>query len=256
MQQDSVFGAAAVHADSPTGPVSQGNAPAAELGASFEQPALAPLRLSTKARVWGDASSSAFEPPLSQTWSPQDRAAFRLKFGHRCMFCGLESQALEIHNRNQNHGDMRPENLGPADPLCHRWQHLGELGKGNALLVYLPDLSPRDASHLLRTTLVGLLSNVPAMRASARKVLNWMASHQAYVAEAWGSSDPVAFAAALARAVSEDRDRQDLALSNLALVVHPDSLSGEAAHWRNELEGRHREASWPDLHHRVTNAPT
>jgi hypothetical protein len=171
------------------------------------------------------------------------------------MFCGLESLATEEHNLNHNHGDIRSENLGLADSLCHRWQHLGELGKGNGLLVYLPGLSARNASHLLRTTLIALLSSQEKRQSDARKLLNWMASHHVYVDQAWGTSDPAAFASALARTVSLDRDQQDLALANLALVIHPETLSAEAHIWRRELQTRRSEASWEALYHDVMNAP-
>jgi len=229
--------------------------PASDLGASFERPALVQLGLSTKARVWGDASRDALEPPPSKGWGPTERSALLSRLHHRCMFCGLESQTAEVHNRNDNHGDLRPENLGAADPICHRWQHLGELVKGNAMLVYLPGLSPCDASHLVRTTLVALQSSDPDKHSAARKVLNWMASHHVYVDDAWGSSDPAAFASALARTVAEDRDRKNLALRGLALVIHPDSLRQHTTQWTRELAARHGESTWSDLHHRVTNAP-
>jgi intracellular multiplication protein IcmJ len=257
MKQGRKYGvASAAPTSSPSGPVSQAEEPAPQLGANFEHPASAPLGFSTKARVWGDDLGATLDPAAADGWSQPRRTALRNELHHRCMFCGLESQTAEVHNRNDNHRDLRPENLGLADPICHRWQHLGELGKGNAMLVYLPGLSPSDASHLLRTTLAALQARRQATRSEGRKVLNWMASHHIYVDEAWGSSDPAAFASALARSVAEDRDRKGLALCGLALVIHPDTLRDDAALWAQELGARHDEARWPDFHHGVINAPT
>lgn len=233
-----------------------GGAPSKELGANFDRPAPTQLLLATKARVWGDSAPDALEPTEAAGFASAARTATLAQHAHRCMFCTLESLTVEVHNINHNHGDLRDENLGAADPLCHRWQHLGELGKGNALLVYLPGLSPIDASHFLRTTMVALLSDDEATKRDAQKLLNWMASHHTYVDEAWGTSDPSAFANALIRTAGAGPDHQAISLANLALVVNPATLQAATARWRAELLARRSESGWPALHHDLINAPT
>src|SRR5205814_7379442 len=202
--------------------------PDSELASNFARPALSPLQLSTKSSVWGDPSGSAMEP-AEGVWGQGSARSHTLQQHHnRCMFCGLQSIANEVHNRNDNHRDVQPDNLGVADAICHRWQHLGEIGQGNGLLVYLPNLAPHDVSHLLRTILVALQSGDQSTRDDGRRLLNWMASHHQYVADAWGSSDPSVFATAITRTAQEDRSRRALAFEHLALVLNPDALDSAA----------------------------
>jgi intracellular multiplication protein IcmJ len=222
---------------------------------NFARPALCLLQLSTKSSVWGDASWSAIEPTEGG-----DRAFSRsvtLQQHHnRCMFCGLQSIANEIHNRNDNHRDVRPENLGVADAICHRWQHLGEIEQGDGLLVYLPKLAAQDVSHLLRTILVALQSDEAAARDDGRRLLNWMASHHRYVVDAWGTSDPREFATAITRTAQEDRSRKALAFEHLALVLNPKTVDNAARQWAADAAVKWPTAAWPRVHHGVMNAPT
>ena len=172
------------------------------------------------------------------------------------MFCGLQSIANEVHNRNDNHRDVQPDNLNVADSICHRWQHLGEIGQGNGLLVYLPNLAPHDVSHLLRTVLVALLSGEESTRNDGRRLLNWMASHHQYVEDAWGSSDPSVFATAITRTAQEDRSRRALAFEHLALVLSPEALDSAARQWATEVNAKWPVTLWSLVHHDVMNAPT
>ncbi len=223
---------------------------------NINQPALAPLVLSTKSTVWGDPSPEALEP---FTETPQDRALRRTTLqchGYRCMFCGLESLASEVHNRNDNHRDVRAENLAVADAICHRWAHLGQLRKGEGLIVYLPGLPARDVSHLLRTILVAMHCDDEAARKDAKRLLNWMASHHEYVEKSWGTSEPSAFAAAIARTAHEDPMRRSIAFGNLALVINPQVVEEATRQWRAELTARWPVSAWPTVAHDVLHAPT
>ncbi|WP_051243684.1 hypothetical protein [Azohydromonas australica] len=226
------------------------------VGSNVEQPALAPLVLSAKSIVWGDPSPQAVEPFAD---SPEDRALRRTtlqRHSHRCMFCGLESLANEVHNRNDNHRDVRAENLAVADAICHRWAHLGQLRKGEGLIVYLPGLTARDVSHLLRTILVAMQCDDEAARKDAKRLLNWLASHHEYVEQSWGTSEPSAFAAAIARTAHEDRMRRCIAFENLALVINPQIVEEATRQWRDELTARWPVAAWPTAAHDVLHAPT
>lgn len=243
-----------------TSPSAAGSAsgPAATnaVGSNFERPALAPLLLSTKSTVWGDAAPDALEPFANTAQDRALRSSTLQRHGHRCMFCGLESLANEVHNRNDNHRDLSEENLMVADPICHRWFHLGQLRKGEGLVVYLPGLSGRDASHLLRTILIALTCDDEAARKDAKRLLNWMASHHEYVRQRWGSSEPSAFAAAVARTVHDDPARRAIAFEGLALVIHPQTVEKATQQLRAELTAHWPVSAWPRIAHDVLHAPT
>jgi intracellular multiplication protein IcmJ len=234
---------------------SGGRRPIGEMASTIEH-ALAPLQLSTKSSVWGDASGNALEPVDREWGQGLARGATLQQHHYRCMFCGLQSASNEVHNRNDNHRDVQADNLGVADAICHRWQHLGELGQGNGLLVYLPGLAPRDVSHLLRTLLIALQSGDRSTRDDGRRLLNWMASHHQYVAEAWGSSDPSVFAAAITRTAQEDKGRRALAFEHLALVLNPETLGDAVQQWAAEATAKWPVTAWARVHHDVMNAPT
>jgi intracellular multiplication protein IcmJ len=230
------------------------------LGKNFSQRGLAPLSLSTKAVVWGDASGLGLEPLPAEDHTADLRNKVVRQHGNRCMFCGLESLSNEVHNVNHNHRDATPENLRLADAICHRWQHLGELGAGNGVLVYLPQLAARDVSHLLRTVLVGLACGDAAFERDAKTLLNWIASHREYVEIAWGSSNPRVFATALQRLNQAEGGVWEGAsggiFEGLALVINPDVLSKSTAVWASELSAEQQPADWQKVYHDVMHAPT
>jgi intracellular multiplication protein IcmJ len=223
--------------------------PHAALGANFAQRALAPLGFATKATVWDSASSAAAL-----------RTEAVIQSGSRCMFCGLTSAANELHHLNDNHQDESPGNLSTADAICHRWRHLSEVGAGQGLLVYLPQLAPRDVSHLLRTVTVGLNSHYPNTQTEAKTLLNWLASHSEYVDNAWGTSEPTAFGAAIQRLSHECSGSNgwvpEIVFEGLALIINPAALTQPAAVWAAELSPQQQPAEWPQIYHSVMHAPS
>ncbi|MFC6478548.1 HNH endonuclease [Pseudomonas asuensis] len=174
------------------------------LGASFETTLLSPLLLSSKSRIFGDKSGQALEPVLST----EQRKEVLKSDSYKCMFCGYHSVENEIHSLSDNHQDDREENLRVADPLCHRWQHLGELSSTDAVMVYLPGLSAQDLNHLQRTIMVALETGDDQIKKDANKILNWLGSHRDYIKEAWGSYEPNVFAEALLRLKEEDKEKR------------------------------------------------
>lgn len=234
----------------------QKNQPRSGLAANFERRPLAPLGFSTKRAIWGAPASGDLEPMHPGEPSTATRIGVLQRNGHRCMFCGLVSMVNEVHSRNDNHHDLQSENLDVADPICHRWQHLGELGAGNGIIVYLPGLSTTDVSHLFRTILIALRGSDAVTRADAQRLLNWLASHRQYVEEAWGTSDPADFAAAIRHTVQEDPSRLASAFEHLALVINPVLLEAATRRWIEEAATRWPLDAWPRVHHDVLNAPT
>ncbi|UUZ54103.1 hypothetical protein LP419_37660 [Massilia sp. H-1] len=148
------------------------------------------LSLSDACRVWGQ------ERPVTPatTWNAPvtvDAAKAALaRDAYRCRFCGYRSAHNLVHHANDLHRDEHPDNLWTCDPLCHGWQHLGDMPEQFAVIAYLPGLSPADVNHLQRTLMVALHCGGDADKAAARDVLNWAASHRDYVTPAWGSSAP------------------------------------------------------------------
>lgn len=183
---------------------------------------------------------------------PQDHPGHAVR---PCMFCELDSGCNEVHHINDNHLDTRPENLGSACALCHRWQHLGDLGNGEAYLCYLPDLTPQDANHLLRTLLVALASDDASAREDAHALLNWMGSHRDYVKQAWGTCEPGVFAQALLRQSADEKEWREISFADLALVVRPGSIAGAVTHWNAATYAGLPACEWPRVHHGIMNAP-
>ncbi len=159
-------------------PPDQNQKPATDVGVNFDQTALANLTISTKCRVWGAQGAASFEP----AWAVDDAGALRSETLHRdaysCRFCGFVSSHNGIHNANDNHGDLRADNLWTADALCHSWHHLGELPEHHGVIAYLPGLSAQDVNHLQRTIFVALQSSDEEVQADAMALLNWAASHR------------------------------------------------------------------------------
>ncbi|CAH2782495.1 MAG: IncI1 plasmid conjugative transfer protein TraT [uncultured Paraburkholderia sp.] len=229
--------------------------PKPSLGSTFEKAANSALLFSTKSRVWGDKHPSAVEPTEPEFERQDLRRKTLVADGHRCMFCGFYSSQNQVHNLSDNHRDVRAENLRAADHLCHGWNHLGELGEGNAVIAYLPGLSGQDANHLQRTIIVAVQSDDPAVREDAKKLLNWMASHRDYAKDAWGTSDPAVFAEAIVRLEEEDREKREVVFQDLAVVFNPGPYTQVAATWARESYGTLPVGKWGQVYHDVMNAP-
>ncbi|MET3132770.1 intracellular multiplication protein IcmJ [Oxalobacteraceae bacterium GrIS 1.11] len=230
-------------------------APGDDLGANIKHPALPPLTFATKSRVWGDQSGAAREPTVSAFLAPGFKHAVLARDAWRCHFCGFASHHNEVHSLNDNHNDVRVENLQAADPLCHGWQHLGELARGDAAVAYLPGLSPQDINHLQRTIMVALASDDAAARADARTLLNWLASHRDYAARAWGTHDPAVFADALVRQPENERDFREIAFDGLGIVFHPRFAAGALAAWLGEAYAPCPTTGWGQVYHDIMHAP-
>lgn len=229
--------------------------PAASLGRNFDQPALPVMSLATKARVWGDKAPSAVEP-VAELLTKDLRSEVLRDGKNRCYFCGFPSMASEVHNLNHNHQDLRKENLRPVDALCHGWQHLGELGVGDAFISYLPGLSPQDVNHLQRSIFVALETGDEVTKEDARKLLNWMASHRQYTEHAWGTFEPSVFADALAKSDGVGTEVKNFVLQDLAVVFNPGRYSLNAQGWSQDAYKFMPAATWPKVYYEIMNAPS
>ncbi len=233
----------------------QNAAPDISLGANFEHPALPPLVFSTKSRVWGDRSGAAHESTGPIFEAQGFKQSILSRDGNRCRFCGFASRFNEVHNLDDNHNDVRIENMQAVDPFCHGWQHLGEFEKGDAVVAYLPGLSPQDVNHLQRTIMVALESGEADAREDAKALLNWMASHRDYAARAWGTYDPAVFADALVRQPANERDFREIVFDGLGVVFHPRLAAGPVASWLGEAYASYPTTCWHRVYHDIMNAP-
>lgn len=211
-----------------------------------------PLLLSTASKVWRRHHGAQPGPAHQQDAISGTSAG---GVNEPCMFCGFNFGRNETHHRNDNHQDVRPENLGAICAVCHSWQHLGDLPSGDAYICYLPGLSPQDASHLMRTLLVALGSEATNARADAHALLNWLASHRIYVQQAWGSCEPAVFASALLRQSAEEKEWREISFGDLALIVSPACIADASASWLNESYREHPVSAWPRVYHGIMHAP-
>lgn len=223
--------------------------------ANGEQSFLPPLTFATKSRVWGDRSGASREPVATAFLAPGLKQSVLAKTDYRCRYCGFASRENEVHNLNDNHDDIRPENLQAVDLLCHGWQHLGELASGDAAIVYLPGLSPPDINHLQRTIMVALESADAEIRSDAKTLLNWLASHRDYAERAWGTHDPAIFADALVRQPLNERDLREIVFDGLGVVFHPSLAVDAIQGWLSEAYAAYPAADWAQVYHDIMNAP-
>lgn len=229
--------------------------PAPGLGANFEQAPRATLQLSTKAQVWGDRSGTAWEP-AGETWQAMGgRGQVLQQLGSRCAFCGLPTQRLQVHSRDDLHLRVDLDNLAAADALCHGWHHLGELAAGDGYLVYLPGLSPQDVNHLQRTLLIALASDDAELRADAEALMTWLVTHRDYVKRGWGTYEPAPFAQAITRLNQVEGDPREDVFAGLAVVFHPELMQEETRQWSRELQVRHPLSQWKQVYHAVMHSP-
>ena len=229
--------------------------PDALLGRNFERPALPSMNLSTKAQVWGDKEVASTEPG-KKSLSQELRTEVIRESKQRCYFCGFPSQSLEIHNINHNHQDVRKENLRAVDALCHGWQHLGEIGEGNAFIGYLPGLVAQDVNNLQRCIFVALETGDEETKSDAKKLLNWLASHRQYTEAAWGTFEPGVFANALIKMEGVGADVHGVVFRDLAVIFNPGTYSVSAQKWAHDAYKSTPTASWPNLYHEIINAPS
>lgn len=75
---------------------------------------------------------------------------------YKCRFCSFRAlKWQEVHHRNNDHADNRPNNLVTACSFCHMVQHIGLAGKNNeAVLIWLPEIPQDRLHHIVRTILV------------------------------------------------------------------------------------------------------
>lgn len=198
------------------------------IGNNFKRPARRQQYLSSKKVVWGREKSDSWKPEFEvEKPPPMSQQA-------GCVYCGFSGFGEEVDNLNDNHLDVTPENLAPVDHLCHAWHHLGEIEAGQGLLIFVPGLAPADVVHLQRTIFVALETGSKEQRDEAKALLNWLASHNQYVKDVWGTDQPSHFGMAMTAGNEDPLARQYGALRDVALLLNPSRVSNLVSRWAAE----------------------
>jgi intracellular multiplication protein IcmJ len=74
-----------------------------------------------------------------------------------CRFCGFRDKGayIQVHHRDDDHGNNRMDNLVTACIHCHAVHHIGLWGVWDeAVLIYLPEIEQWQLSHICRSILV------------------------------------------------------------------------------------------------------
>lgn len=219
--------------------------------------ALPVLRFGTKCRIFGDASGAAFEP-LDDDWPASARDTLLELRNHRCHYCGLLAANHQVHNLNNNHCDLRQDNLVAACALCHAWRHLDDLPPGAAGIAYLPGLRPQQVNDLQRALAIALHADDADLAADARALLDWLHGRREPVRAAWGSDDPAVFGAALRRLPPHLREHGlahvDAALAGLALVFDASYCDALVPAWTSGPFAAPPPEQWPRIYRDAVRA--
>ncbi|MFY3175295.1 hypothetical protein ACOTHA_29150 [Achromobacter xylosoxidans] len=199
------------------------------IGDNFKRPERRQQYLSTKKVIWGREKSSSWAPDADAVggYVPAGQHA-------GCVYCGFFGYGQEVDNLNDHHADVLPENLASVDHLCHAWHHLGEIAAGQGLMVFVPGLAPADVVHLQRTIFVALQTGTSEQREDAKALLNWLASHNQYVKDAWGTDQPQHFGLAMTANNVDPLARQYGPLRDVALVLNPGAVSELVSRWAQD----------------------
>jgi hypothetical protein len=230
-------------------PVGEGVTPQIGLGATFDAAPKRSLEFSSAATVAGVAPSKSWEPTDTITLEDEGIGLEELRNevlrrDGRCVYCGLRTSTMQVDSVNDLHIDLSPENLAASDPLCHGYHHLSELSEKDARVVYLPGLDPTDVNHLQRLLMTELQEGDEDGRSVARELITWLASHDKYTKDAFGTADPALFGHVLSRVDESVRARRGASFENLALVYNPSRFREFVGAWRGELLTAHARSTW------------
>lgn len=127
--------------------------------------------------------------------------------------------------------------------LCHSWHTLNGYAAAQGVMVWLPDLHPRNVVGLNRKALQAIFSDQPATVREGRQVLSELTRHRLPLEEKFGGWRPADYADALRRFPPSMRDEMRLKMGGVALILTPDSITD-----RDVLSEIQHSALIPDTH--------
>lgn len=109
--------------------------------------------------------------------------------------------------------------------ICHAWHALNGFAAAQGVMVWLPDLHPRNVVSLNRKALQAVFSNKPSEIREGRRVLSELSRHRLPLEERFGGWRPVDYADALKRFPPVMRDEMRQKMNGVALILTPDSVT-------------------------------
>ena len=220
-------------------------------------PAKTPLMLSARTASWrlqdesrdgggGDKALAAARPGVLK----RDKGT--------CLYCGFKSgRYQEIHHLNDDHSDHREQNLACICGFCHMNFHIGRVGLlGEAELVWLPELSATDVSHLARAIFVAIHAG-GSMRNGAEALFSSMRVRADDARRRIGTSDPADLGEALLALDEKDYGQRGDKLEGIRLLPLGRKFNGDADvfpemldYWRTDegpFGGKWQPGAWPRL---------
>lgn len=134
--------------------------------------------------------------------------------GTPCRCCGTRAQRL-----------WQGPDAHPLCTLCWLTFNLDSPTAAHGHLAWLPDAQPADLLNLQRRALIGLHSEIKAVRKESRRVWNWLARHAREVEGEWGTSRAPEFATAFSRLPPLKRKRLQQRLEGCVLILPADVFS-------------------------------
>ncbi len=117
---------------------------------------------------------------------------------HKCRYCGLHSDKYHnIHHRDLNLGNVKPDNLVTACAFCHQCFYLEQVARmESGMLIWLPEVSQAQLHHIARAVYVGRISQGPIAEAS-RKVYDVLLSRRQAAVDRISTDNPFILATVL-----------------------------------------------------------
>nr|AZZ88349.1 hypothetical protein [Citrobacter freundii] len=109
--------------------------------------------------------------------------------------------------------------------ICHAWHALNGFAAAQGVMVWLPDLHPRNVVALNRKALQAVFSNIPYKIREGRRVLSELIRHRLPLEERFGGWRPADYADALKRFPPVIRDEMRQKMNGVALILTPDSVT-------------------------------
>lgn len=109
--------------------------------------------------------------------------------------------------------------------ICHAWHALNGFAAAQGVMVWLPDLHPRNVVGLNRKALQAVFSNTPYEIREGRRVLSELTRRRLPLEERFGGWRPADYADALKRFPPVMRDEMRQKMNGVALILMPDSVT-------------------------------
>jgi len=224
---------------------------------------LRPLFLSIRTGFTGSITSGS-----SAALSASVRSKVLARDHHTCIYCGFHSEKFQEVRPLNAEGVARPGQADDWVTSCHMCDQVLSLERagmlGEAILIWLPELTQAELNHLVRALYVARASEGDAAE-SAKRGLEALRNRRDEAKRRLGTDDPLILATAFTDFLTEAQydERQDklegLRLFSLdrrmqrTAAGEVDRFPDMLAYWRSREGpfGKSAPSSWPDLLNRL-----